>query len=394
MSWRETFGQLARTVDTVFPAEQDLDALFGSGRPLRVKYGLDITSRSVTIGNEIGLRVLGRFLELGHGAVLILGDFTTRVGDPSGKDKTRPTLTTEQIAANEASWLAQIGKVFDISKAEVRHNSEWLETMTLTSVVQLAGQLTVAQMLERDSFSKRFAERSPIQLHEFLYCLLQGYDSIAVKADVELGGNDQLFNLNMGRTLQKGAGQRPQVCVTWPLLEGIDGNKKMSKSLDNAIALDTPARDMFGLATRVPDELVEKFLRLATDAADEEIAALVAGDIWHAKKTMAAGIVERHYGAEAAVREREEFERVFRKKELPDDIAEFVVADGSTVARVVRDAFGISGGEARRLIQQGAVSLDGARLPDPQAELAVQGGEVLKAGKRRFARLVRYDVPS
>jgi len=387
MSWRETFGQLARTVDTVFPAEKDLDALFAEGRPLRVKYGLDITSTSVTIGNEIGLRVLGRFLELGHVAVLILGDFTTRVGDPSGKDKTRPTLTKEQIGANEASWLGQIGEVFDVSKAEVRHNSEWLESMGLAEVVQLAGQLTVAQMLERDSFSKRFAENSPIQLHEFLYCLLQGYDSIAVKADVELGGNDQLFNLNMGRALQKSAGQRPQVCVTWPLLEGIDGNKKMSKSLDNSISLDTPSRDMFGLATRVPDELVEKFLRLATDAADAEIAALVSGDIWHAKKTMAAGIVERHYGADAAAREREEFERVFRRKELPDDIAEHTVASGSTVAQVVRDAFGISGGEARRLIQQGAVSLDGNKVVDPQAELLLTGGEVLKAGKRRFARL-------
>ncbi len=388
MSWRDAFGQLARTIDTVFPAEADLDELFAAGRPLRVKYGLDITSTSVTIGNEIGLKVLGRFQELGHTAVLILGDFTTRVGDPSGRDKTRPTLTAEDIVANEQTWLEQIRDVFDVAAAEVRHNSEWLESMELSSVVKLAGQLTVAQMLERDSFAQRYSDNRPIHLHEFLYCLLQGYDSIAVEADIELGGNDQLFNLNMGRTLQKGAGQAPQVCVTWPLIEGIDGSKKMSKSLGNAISLDTPPRDMLGLATRVPDELVEKYLRLATDVPGDEIGDLMAGDIWHAKKTMAAALTARHYGDEVAQHEREEFERVFRAKELPDDIPDFFVSGGAArLAALVRDAFGLSGGEARRLVEQGAVSLDGEKQTDPQAEIAVAGGEVLRAGKRRFARL-------
>jgi tyrosyl-tRNA synthetase len=388
MSWRDAFGPLARTIETVFPAERELDALFAKGRPLRVKYGLDITSTSVTIGNDIGLRLLGRFLAMGHVPVLILGDFTTLVGDPSGRDKTRPPLDREQIAANEATWLDQIRQVFDVGKAEVRHNSEWLDGMGLADVVKLAGQLTVAQMLERDSFAKRYADNAPIHLHEFLYCLLQGYDSIAVEADIELGGNDQLFNLNMGRTLQRNAGLEPQVCVTWPLIEGIDGSKKMSKSLGNAIGLDTPPKDMFGLATRVPDELVEKYLMLVTDVATDAIGPLVAGDIWNAKKTMAAALVERHYGAEAAGREREEFERVFKKKELPDDIAEHAVAGGkATLVQLVRDAFGMSGGEARRLVQQGAVSIDGKKLTDPQAQVTVSGGEVLKAGKRRFARL-------
>ncbi|MHC4959875.1 MAG: tyrosine--tRNA ligase [Planctomycetota bacterium] len=388
MSWRDSFGPLARTIDTVFPAEKELDALFAKGRPLRVKYGLDITATSVTIGNDIGLRVMGRFLEMGHVPVLILGDFTTLVGDPSGRDKTRPPLDKEQIAANERTWLDQIGRVFDVSKAEVRHNSEWLAGMGLADVIALAGQLTVAQMLERDSFAKRHADSAPIHLHEFLYCLLQGYDSIAVKADVELGGNDQLFNLTIGRTLQRNAGLDPQVCVTWPLIEGIDGSKKMSKSLGNAIGLDTPPRDMFGLATRVPDELVEKYLTLATDVPTDEIGPLVAKDIWNAKKTMAGALVERHHGADAARHEREEFERVFKQKELPDDIPEFAIAGGrAPVAQIVRDAFRMSGGEARRLVQQGAVSIDGEKLADPQAEVVVSGGEVLKAGKRRFARL-------
>jgi len=390
MSWRAQFGQLARTIDTVFPSEADLDRLFAKKRRLRVKYGLDITSTEVTIGNEIGLRVLGRFQELGHTAVIILGDFTTRVGDPSGRDKTRPNLTREQIEANGAGWLEQIGSVLDVGAAEVRSNSEWLESMVLADVVALAGQLTVAQMLERDSFSKRHLAGDPIHLHEFLYCLLQGYDSIAVSADIELGGNDQLFNLNMGRTLQKNAGKPPQVCVTWPLLEGVDGSQKMSKSLGNAIGLATPARDMFGLATRVPDALVGKFLRLATDCTDEEITALLAGDVWEAKKRMASALVARHYGAEAGEREREEFERVFREKELPDDMPEFVVSTSPVgLQTLVREAFGLSGGEARRLVQQGAVSLNGDRIDDPAAAVEVAAGDVLRAGKRKFARLVR-----
>ena len=388
MSWRATFGQLSRTIDTVFPGEEELDALFALGRPLRVKYGLDITSTDVTIGNEIGLRVLGRFQELGHVPVVILGDFTTRVGDPSGRDKTRPPLTAEQIAENEAGWLDQMRTIFDVDAGEVLHNSDWLAPMTFDEVIALASQLTVAQMLERDSFSQRFAAKTPIHLHEFLYCLLQGHDSVAVKADIELGGNDQLFNLNMGRTLQKNAGQKPQVCVTWPLLEGVDGSKKMSKSLGNSIGIATPPTDMFGLATRVPDELVRKYFELATDVSDDEIQALLDGDVWEAKKRMATALVARHYGGEAGARERDAFERVFKKKELPDDIPDFAAASPAGATQLVRDAFGISGGEAKRLIQQGAVSIDGEKVNDPAATIEFESGAVLKAGKRRFVRLV------
>jgi len=388
MSWRDEFGQLARTIETVFPSEKELEQLFALGRPLRVKFGIDITSTDVTIGNAIPLKLLGRFMELGHTAVLILGDFTTRIGDPSGKDKTRPVLSSEQIAANEQTWLAQIERIFDVSKAEVRHNSEWMEPMGSARLIELAGQLTVAQMLERESFAKRYREHAPIQLHEFLYCLVQGYDSVAVEADIELGGTDQTFNLNMGRTLQKNAGMRTQVCVINPLLEGVDGSKKMSKSLGNSIGVSTPPRDMFGLATRVPDELVAKYLRLATDMPDDEAAALVAGDPWEAKKRMAAAVVERYYGADAGVAERAEFERVFKQKELPDDMPEFAVAETPVgIVNLVRDAFGMSGGEARRLVLQGAVSLDGVKVTDPKATVDVTDGAVLKAGKRKFVVL-------
>ncbi len=389
MSWRDAFGLRARLIDTVFPGEADLDRLFAAKRPLRVKYGLDVTSASVTLGNDIGLRVLGRFQELGHTAVVILGDFTTLVGDPSGRDKTRPTLTKADVAENERTWLEQISHAVDVETAEVRHNSEWLDGMDLSDVIKLAGQLTVAQMLERDSFAKRYAEGGPIHLHEFLYCLLQGYDSVAVKADVELGGNDQIFNLNIGRSLQKSAAAPPQVCVTWPLIEGVDGNKKMSKSLGNAIGLDTPPRDMFGLATRVPDELVGKYLRLATELPGERSDELMAGDVWEAKKTMAEALVALHYGETSGRDERVEFERVFKEKQTPTDLRAHRVAAGpQTLLALVRGAFDMSGGDARRRIQQGGVSVDGEKIRDPQQEIVVERESVLKAGKTLYVKLV------
>lgn len=389
MSWRDTFGPKARTVESIFPSEKDLDRLFALKRPLRVKLGLDLTATSVTIGNEIPLRILGRFQELGHTAVLILGDFTALVGDPSGKDKTRPVLTPEKVEENGATWLQQIGKVFDVKRAEVRRNSEWLSRLAPAEIVRLAGQLTVAQMLERDSFAKRYAEGAPIHLHEFLYCLLQGYDSVAVTSQIELGGTDQTFNLNIGRAVQKSAGLPSQVCVINPLLEGVDGSAKMSKSLGNSIGLDAPSKDMFGLATRVPDALVGKYFRLATDVPDAEIERLLAGDIWAAKKAMAEALVARHHGADVGRREREEFERVYRDKELPEEIPEHPldVAAAWSAGGLVRAVFNLSGAEARRLVEQGAVTLDGARLLDPLAAVRVRGGEVLRAGKRKFAKL-------
>ncbi|MHC4933717.1 MAG: tyrosine--tRNA ligase [Planctomycetota bacterium] len=380
---------MARTIETVFPTDGDLDGLLAEGRTLRVKLGLDLTSPQVHIGNEIGLRLLARFQQLGHLPILILGDFTAQVGDPSGRDKSRPTLTAEQVAENERTWLDQIGTVLDIARAEVRHNSEWLGKLDANEIVTLAGQLTVAQMMERDSFSQRYSAGSPIHLHEFLYCLFQGYDSIAVESDIELGGSDQTFNLNIGRTLQKNAGLRPQLCVTTPLIEGVDGSKKMAKSLGNSIGMTSPAKEMFGLATRVPDELVDKYLRLATDLPDARIAELLSGDIWEAKKAMAESLTARHHGDSVAVREREEFERVFKHKELPDVIPECTVEAGEVLlSALVRQTFRLSGGEAKRLIQQGGVTVDGAKQTDPQGRVRIEGGEILRAGKRRFARLV------
>lgn len=388
MSWREDFGHLARTVDSVFPGEKELEAKLALGRPLRVKFGIDITSTSVTIGNEIPLRILDRFAELGHDAILILGDFTTLVGDPTGKDKTRPVLTPEKVEENSQSWLDQISSIVDLDRLAIRRNSEWLADLSPRDFIRLTGQLTVAQMLERESFSKRYREQSPIHLHEFLYCLLQGYDSVALQSDIELGGTDQTFNLNIGRILQRHDGQEPQVCVINTLLEGVDGKKKMSKSLGNAIGLDGDAKDMFGLATRVPDELVRKYMELATDLSDAEIEEILGGDIWKAKKTMAGAIVARHHGGETALHEHREFERVFAQKETPDEMPDVTVTPGEHgPVDLLRQAFGFSGGEAKRLLKQGAVALNGQKITDPQTPVAIEGGEVLKAGKRKFARL-------
>jgi len=391
VSWRDTFGPLARTVETVFPADRDLDALLAAKRPLRVKFGIDLTSTQVTIGNEIPLRIMGRFQQMGHTAVLILGDFTTLVGDPSGRDKTRPVLSPGDVERNGTTWLAQLGTLLDLSRAEVRRNSEWLGKLTTEEVLRLTGQLTVAQMLERESFAKRYAEGTPIHLHEFLYCLLQGHDSVVVKADIELGGSDQTFNLNVGRALQKNAGMAPQVCVINPLLEGVDGSAKMSKSLGNAIGVDTPAKDMFGLATRVPDALVGKYLRLATDLPDAAIDALLRGNIWDAKKTMAEALVARHWGEQEARGARGEFERVFRDRERPAEMPEYVVTCLGSVpsGHLVRDAFGLSGAEARRLVEQGSAAMNGTALTDPLLPVDPRDGDILNVGKRRWVVIRR-----
>jgi len=378
-------------VESVFPGEADLSKLLSSGRTLRVKLGIDLTATEVTIGNAIPLRILARFQELGHTAVLILGYFTTEVGDPSGRDKTRPVLTRAEVEKNGESWLDQIGKILDVDRAEVRKNSEWLDPLSSAEIVKLAGQMTVAQMLERDSFAKRYASGTPIHLHEFLYSLLQGYDSVAVRADIELGGTDQTFNLNVGRHLQKSAGQRSQVCVLNPLLEGLDGSKKMSKSLGNAIGVNTPAKDMFGRATRVTDELVGKYLRLATRLSDATVEELLSGEIWHAKKAMAEALTAVYHGEEAAKHERAEFERVFKKKEAPTDLREVPVSGTVTAMAIVRDAFELSGGEARRRIQQGGVRLDNEKVTDPNAEWTIDSPKVLKAGKTLYVMLVPAD---
>jgi tyrosyl-tRNA synthetase len=366
---RERLAPLLRTVESVFP-EEELLAKLDSGN-------------------------LARLQAMGHVAVLILGDATALVGDPSGKDKTRPMLTKADVEANLETWLWQIGHVLDLGKAEIRRNSEWFETMTLPHVLDLANRMTVQQMMERDSFQKRWQAAEPISVRELLYCLMQGWDSVQVRADVELGGTDQTFNLTVGRKLMAQEGLEPQVCLISPLLEGTDGQAKMSKSLGNAIGLREPPKDMFGLAMRVSDDLTPKYLRLATDVPDAEIERLLAGPPMEAKLAMAEALVLRHHGPEVARAQRTEFERVFRSREAPSVIPDVAVgAPGEDGRHWVVDLLKVAGfagstGEARRLVEGGGVRLDEATVADWHARIAVAGGEVLRVGRRRYARLVR-----
>ncbi len=390
---RERIGEVSRTIDTIVP-EVELLAKLETGRPLRVKWGIDPTSTSVHIGNAIQLWILRALQEGGHRPVLILGDYTATVGDPSGKDKTRPMLTPEQIETNMETWMQQIGMVLDLDRVEVRRNSEWFAPMSFLDVLGLADRMTVQQMMERDSFEDRWAANEPISVREFLYCLMQGWDSVAVKADVELGGNDQTFNLMVARRFMTQEGLPPQVNVLTPLLEGTDGQAKMSKSLGNSINLLDSPKDKFGMAMRVSDDLMGKYLRLVTGLSDEAILALEAlENPRDAKLGLAEALVARYHGAGAGRAEREEFLRVFSQRDAPTDIPDVALGDAGDdgsywIVDVLKTCgFATSTSEARRLVQGGGVRLDEAKIADWQARLALEGGEVLRVGRRRYARL-------
>jgi len=381
---------LARTVETVVP-EGDLLRKLRRGKPLRVKFGIDPTATSVHVGNGIPLWNLRRLQDMGHQAVLIIGDYTALVGDPSGKDKTRPMLTPAQVEENVATWMVQLGRIVDLSRAEVRRNGEWFSKMSFLEVLGLVNRMTVQQMLERDSFEKRFGEGSPISIREFVYCLMQGWDSVEVRADVELGGTDQTFNLGVGRRLMEQQGLEPQVSVISPLVEGTDGSAKMSKSLDNSIGLEDSTKDMFGKAMRIPDALLPKYLRLLTDLEEPAIEALLAPGVnpRDAKLSLGEALVARYHGAEAGRREREEFLHVFSEKRLPVDIPTVTLAAGtvSILDLVVSCGFAASKGEARRLVGQGGVAVDDVVVKDVAAQVPVKAGAILRVGSRRFARL-------
>ncbi len=388
-------GWIARTVDGVVP-EEDLLRKLLSGRTLRVKFGIDPTSPTVHVGNAISLWLLRRFQDLGHQAVLILGDYTATVGDPSGRDKTRPMLSPERIEKNLETYLEQIHGILDPARMEIRRNSEWFSGMTFLEVLALSDRMTVQQMMERDSFEERWAAKEPISVREFLYCLMQGWDSVAVRADVELGGADQTFNFMVARRFMAQEGMEPQVNVHTPLLEGTDGRAKMSKSLGNAIGVSDRAKDVFGMGMRVPDVLLGKYLRLATDLPDEEIGRLEALDNPRdAKLAMAEALVARYRGGVAGRREREEFLRVFSRKDLPSEIPEVAAGAPGDDARfwivdlLKRCGFAGSTSEARQLIEGGGVKLDECPVGDWRARLEVAGGEILRVGRRRVARLSR-----
>ncbi|HHT9129009.1 MAG TPA: tyrosine--tRNA ligase [Candidatus Wujingus californicus] len=366
-------------------------------KPLRVKLGLDPTAPDIHIGNAIPIHKLRAFQSLGHTAILIIGDYTATVGDPSGANKTRPMLSHEKVMENAKTYLSQAGKILDMNKTEIIYNSKWFEKMTFSEVIKLAAKMTVARMIERDDFTKRYNAGIPISVNEFIYPLMQGYDSIMVKSDVELGGTDQLFNLLVGRDLQKDEGIEPQVALTTPLLEGIDGNKKMSKSLGNYIGITESAKEMFGKAMSIPDNLMRKYFELTTDLSLDEINKLldVQTHPRTAKVSLAKAIVRRYHGDKEADSAAEEFDRIFKDRELPDEIPEIQIpakelTDGKIwiVKLITLCGFASTNSEARRLVIQGGVTINNESINDPALNIEIKSDMILKVGKRRFARVV------
>jgi tyrosyl-tRNA synthetase len=383
-----------------------LTAAQEKGIPLRVKMGFDPTAPDLHLGHTVPLERMRRFQDLGHTVIFLIGDFTASIGDPTGRNTTRPPLSDEQIRANAETYKTQVFKVLDQARTEVRFNSEWLLPLGSPGLVKLAAKYTLARMLEREDFKRRFADERPIALHELLYPLAQGYDSVALKADVELGSSDQLFNLLVGRTLQKEYGQSPQVCLTGPLLEGTDAREvdgrivgdKMSKSLANYVGIDEPAGEQFGKLMSISDGLMWRYYELLSRRSSGEIEALrrsVADGKEHPKKAkmaLAAEIVARYHGEQAARAAEEAFEALHARREVPEEIEERDVerdpgAAGVPLARTLAKlGLASSGSEARRLIAQGGVSVEGERVSDPNAALP-QGTHLLKVGKRRFVRV-------
>jgi tyrosyl-tRNA synthetase len=400
---QEQCDLLMRGVEEVVPEgslPEVLKRARDEDRPLRIKLGLDPTSADIHLGFAVVLRKLRQFQDLGHIACLVIGDFTASIGDPSERSKTRPMLTREQIEENVRTYEQQLYRILDPDKTEMLYNGDWLGTMSFADVVKLSSKYTVARLLERDDFAKRYASGQPIGVHELLYPLCQGQDSVAIRSDVELGGTDQKFNNLVGRDLQRAAGQDPQAVMLMPLLVGLDGVEKMSKSLGNFIGIDEPAGEQFGKVMSLADDLMEPYFRLATLVPLDEVESIVkgvqSGDMhpMDAKFRLAREIVTLYYDEAAAEKAEEGFKRVFRSRDVPEDMPDLVVAedaleDGAIriTALVALAGFASSNRESRQLVQQGAVSIDGERVSDPMAAITPTEGAVLKVGKRRFARI-------
>ncbi|HVX45540.1 MAG TPA: tyrosine--tRNA ligase [Mycobacteriales bacterium] len=368
-------------------------------RPLRVKHGIDPSGTELTLGHAVVQRKLRQFQDLGHLVVLIIGDFTGMVGDPSGRSATRKQLSAEETAANSATYVEQLMRILDPEKVEIRRNSEWLAPMTMADVIRESANLTVAHLLERDDFAKRFAARTPISLSEFMYPLLQGYDSVAVEADVELGGTDQTYNLLVGRDLQRAHGQPQQTVLTVPLLEGLDGVQKMSKSLNNYVAIAEPPGEQFGKLMSIPDSMIVRYATLCADFSPDELAGVarevdIGGPSANAaKRAVARAVVGLYHGTDAAKAADAAFDQVFRNNELPTDVPEFPLPADDPVhlpALLVSSGLAASTSEARRALKQGSVKLDGERVEFDALDLdrSALAGRILQVGKRRSARLL------
>ncbi|MDH5678835.1 MAG: tyrosine--tRNA ligase [Nitrospinota bacterium] len=376
-----------------------LEKSLASGKPLRIKAGFDPTAPDLHLGHMVLISKLRQFQQLGHQVLFLIGDFTGMIGDPTGKNETRPPLTREQVEDNAKTYAEQVFKILDPEKTEVMFNSGWLEKMTPAEFIGLAARHTVARMLERDDFSKRYSEGKAISIHEFLYPLLQGYDSVEMKADVELGGADQKFNLLVGRDLQRSYGHEPQVCLTMPLLEGTDGVRKMSKSYDNYIGIDEPPREIFGKVMSISDDLMIRYYELLSSISNQDLEKLKEGlksGAVHPKKAKAdlgREIVARFHSQEAGVEAADEFDRVFAARKLPDEIPQrkldWSEGDEAWLPKALQEAGLVSSSsEGRRMIVQGAVSVDGVKITDPDYKITRGAEKLVKIGKRRFLKLV------
>ncbi len=409
LSVEEQLERVARGTTEIVPLPEMRAKLAKSlkdGRPLKVKLGLDPTAPDIHLGFAVVLRKLRQFQDLGHDVILIIGDYTALIGDPSGRSATRPMLTPEEIASNARGYIAQLGKILDPERTSARYNGEWLGKLDFAEVVRLASRMTVAQVLQREDFSKRFEGGQPISLHELLYPLAQAYDSVAIEADVELGGQDQKFNLLAGRDLQREMGQEPQVALMMPLLVGLDGVKKMSKSLGNYVGIDESPPAMFGKLMSITDEMMPSYYELCTDVPLSDVRRLTDASQAHpreAKKRLAREIIALYHGPEAAQAADEEFERLHGRGSsahaVPDDMPEVVVPAESIqegrakLTDLLKAAnLAASSGEAKRLIQQGGVSLDGEKITDPSAAVPVRTTQVLKVGRNSFVRLIAPTV--
>ena len=394
----EQLALIGRGAEEIIPEDilkKKLERSKETDTPLIIKLGCDPSRPDLHIGHGVVLRKLRHFQDLGHQAVLVIGDFTAMIGDPSGRNKTRPQLTLEEARSNAESYVEQSKVILDIDKLKILYNSDWLNNMNFNDVVKLASSYTVARMLERDDFTKRFQSETPILLHEFLYPLAQGQDSVELNADVELGGTDQKFNLLVGRDLQKANGQNPQCIITLPLLEGTDGIDKMSKSYGNDIGLHDKPEDMYGKTLSISDDMIVKWFTLAADADETAVKSaesrLADSSVnpMEVKRELARAVVELYYGAETANDAENHFNTVVVGKGIPDDIPEYTLSSEDQITNVIFNAGLLkSKGEARRMIKQGAVKLDGESITDIQATITPSGEQILKVGKRRFLKVI------
>lgn len=392
----EQMAVIRRGVAEIVPEEELKDKLFraiSDNRPLRIKLGLDPTAPDIHMGHTVVLNKLRQFQDLGHEVHLIIGDFTGRIGDPSGKSETRKQLTEEEVIANAATYKEQIFKVLDATRTIIHFNSEWLMPLNLVDVLNLAGKYTVARMLERDDFSKRYKEGMPIGIHEFMYPLMQGYDSVELKADVELGGTDQMFNLLVGRNLQKEYGMEPQVALMMPILEGTDGVQKMSKSLGNYIGVNDEAYEMFGKTMSIPDALIIRYFELLTRVSLQELQdlqqAMSSGELnpRDAKMRLAREIISMYHSEQEARQAQDKFELVFSRRDIPDDVPEIQAAAGEVwLPKFMSDHKLLkSTSEGKRMLEQGAIKVNGEKYVDENLQL--QNGMVIQVGKRKFGKV-------